>query len=209
MGVILQGILGGFSGKVGPVVGGKWKDIDYMRGYVVPENPNTPAQQTVRTKFAKMVQFARSVLATILQPYWDPFYTNKSGFNAFISENYSTLDGSNDLIATSVMSKGTLENLHSNTATYDTANGQVGVVYSDAINGNGLTDDIVELVIYNKDTEIFYFGDTPTARADTIISFNIPTGLTPTNIIAWVFCHRGTGVNLVVSDSIGDVCAAA
>ena len=31
MGKISQGILGGFSGKVGNVVGGNWKGIDYMR----------------------------------------------------------------------------------------------------------------------------------------------------------------------------------
>jgi hypothetical protein len=31
MGKISKGILGGFSGTVGTVVGGKWKGIDYMR----------------------------------------------------------------------------------------------------------------------------------------------------------------------------------
>ena len=30
-GTIQKGILGGFSGKVGTVVGGSWKGIDYMR----------------------------------------------------------------------------------------------------------------------------------------------------------------------------------
>jgi hypothetical protein len=30
MGTINKGILGGFSGKVGTVVGGTWKGIDYM-----------------------------------------------------------------------------------------------------------------------------------------------------------------------------------
>ena len=32
MGTIKQGILGGFSGKVGTVVGSSWKGISYMRG---------------------------------------------------------------------------------------------------------------------------------------------------------------------------------
>ena len=31
MGKISQGILGGFSGKVGNVIGGNWKGINYMR----------------------------------------------------------------------------------------------------------------------------------------------------------------------------------
>lgn len=32
MGTIKQGILGGFSGKVGTVAGSSWKGISYMRG---------------------------------------------------------------------------------------------------------------------------------------------------------------------------------
>lgn len=45
MGKINQGILGGFSGKVGNVIGGNWKGIDYMR--VKPAsvaNPQTEGQ---------------------------------------------------------------------------------------------------------------------------------------------------------------------
>lgn len=32
MGKIRQGILGGFNGTVGTVVGGSWKGMAYMRG---------------------------------------------------------------------------------------------------------------------------------------------------------------------------------
>ena len=31
MGKIAQGILGGLSGKVGNIIGGSWKGIDYIR----------------------------------------------------------------------------------------------------------------------------------------------------------------------------------
>jgi hypothetical protein len=40
------GLLGTFSGKIGGMVGGSWKGIQYARGYVVPSNPNTDAQKT-------------------------------------------------------------------------------------------------------------------------------------------------------------------
>jgi hypothetical protein len=40
MGKINQGILGGFSGKVGNVVGGSWKGIEYMR--VIPASIANP-----------------------------------------------------------------------------------------------------------------------------------------------------------------------
>lgn len=207
-GVILQGILGGFSGKVGPVVGGKWKDIDYMRGYVIPENPNTPAQQTVRLKFAKMVLFARALLSMVLQPFWDPYHTDMSGFNAFISENYSTLDGSNDLVATSLISKGTLETLHTNVSTYDTATGDINCQFTPDISGNGEDTDLVFIVAYDKNLETFVTYTSAADRSTGQIIFTWLTGKTATNVLTWVFAYRGTGAALVVSDSVGDICAA-
>jgi len=45
MGKISQGILGGFSGKVGSVVGANWKGINYMRAKAVSvANPRTDGQ---------------------------------------------------------------------------------------------------------------------------------------------------------------------
>ena len=53
MGEIKQGILGGFSGKVGTVIGSTWKDVSYMRAMAISvSNPRTPKQQTQRGKFA-------------------------------------------------------------------------------------------------------------------------------------------------------------
>ena len=47
------GILDGFFGKVGTVVGSFWKSIPVMRAYKrVVRNPKTESQQLVRTRFA-------------------------------------------------------------------------------------------------------------------------------------------------------------
>ena len=47
MGIINQGILGGFSGKVGPIVGFRWKSNYYIRARAAKvSNPRTPKQQT-------------------------------------------------------------------------------------------------------------------------------------------------------------------
>jgi hypothetical protein len=207
MGVITQGILGGFSGKVGPVVGGKWKDIDYMRGYIVPANPNTAGQQTVRTKFAKIVSLAKIILPTILQVYWDPFYSAMSGFNAFISQNYSTLDGSLDLQATSKMTVGSLETIHTNTAVYVSGTGILTSTFSTTKSGNGLDDDNVMLCVYDKNLETFFIASSPVARSFGSITVNCGIGKTVTNLIAFTFAYRGTGASFIVSDSVGDVSA--
>ena len=55
MGKIKQGILGGFKGKVGTVIGASWNGIAYMRG--LPQsvkNPKTAAQQAQRAFFKEV-----------------------------------------------------------------------------------------------------------------------------------------------------------
>ena len=53
MGIIKQSILGGFSGKVGTVVGGSCKGIFYMRVLAQNvKNPRTDAQMNQRSNFA-------------------------------------------------------------------------------------------------------------------------------------------------------------
>ena len=59
MGTIKQGVLGGFSGKVGTVIGASWKGTAYMRGQATHvKNPRTPKQIEQRMK----MEFARNFL---------------------------------------------------------------------------------------------------------------------------------------------------
>ena len=56
MGKIKQGILGGFNGKVGTVIGSSWNGISYMRGIAQSvKNANTAAQQTQRAFFKEVM----------------------------------------------------------------------------------------------------------------------------------------------------------
>ena len=55
MGKIKQGILGGFKGKVGTVIGASWNGIAYMRGLAQSvKNPKTAAQLTQRAFFREV-----------------------------------------------------------------------------------------------------------------------------------------------------------
>lgn len=55
MGIISKGILGGFSGTVGTVIGGSWKGITYMR--------SQPARRTSNPSEAQLLQQAKFRLA--------------------------------------------------------------------------------------------------------------------------------------------------
>ena len=62
MGIINQGILGGFSGKVGPIVGFHWKSKYYIRARAAKgSNPRTPKQQEQRGKFATAFSFLKAI----------------------------------------------------------------------------------------------------------------------------------------------------
>ena len=55
MGKIKQGILGGFRGKVGTVIGASWNGIAYMRGLAQSvKNPKTAAQMQQRAFFKEL-----------------------------------------------------------------------------------------------------------------------------------------------------------
>ena len=56
MGKIKQGILGGFRGKVGTVIGASWNGISYMRGLAQShKNPKTAAQTKQRGFFREVL----------------------------------------------------------------------------------------------------------------------------------------------------------
>ena len=208
-GVITNGILGGFSGKVGPVVGGKWKDIDYMRAYVIPSNPNTAGQQIVRAKMTALVAFGRKILTSVLQVYWDPFQSGMSGFNAFISKNYAKLQTGNVLNESAVLSVGTLESTTLVSGIYSTSTYVCTATWDKIISGNGLATDKVCMVAYDKANNRWYVESGVETRNSANATITLPSGLTATNIYVYVFFFRGTGSGFTVSNSIGDQCAVA
>jgi hypothetical protein len=62
MGKISKGILGGFAGTVGTVIGGNWKGIDYMRSKpAVRSGEPTPAQAAHRQRFTVVGAFIKAI----------------------------------------------------------------------------------------------------------------------------------------------------
>jgi len=70
MGRIRKGILGGFSGKVGPVVGASWRGIDILRSLPKKsKRPPTKEQLVQRVKFALASHFLKAIKPLISQFY--------------------------------------------------------------------------------------------------------------------------------------------
>lgn len=88
MAVIKSGILGGVSGSIGNVTGSSWKGISVLR--TKPQsvaNPNTPAQQAVRTPWSALTKLASSITGSIIQPVWNGIASKMSGYNLFLQKN--------------------------------------------------------------------------------------------------------------------------
>lgn len=113
MGVIKQGILGGFQNKVGAVIGSNWKGIATMRSRPISvANPRTGKQVAVRSEFTILVKMASALNATLIRPYWSRFAQKKTGANAFISANYGKMTGNvTNIPDRMILSQGKLDGL--------------------------------------------------------------------------------------------------
>ena len=89
MATIEKGILGGFSGKVGTVIGGNWKGIDYMRSKSARRN-FVPSQKQLeqQLKFALMMRFLQPMSALLEISFID-YAIRKTGVNSAFTYNFS------------------------------------------------------------------------------------------------------------------------
>ena len=87
MGTISKGILGGFSGKVGTVIGGSWKGIEYMRSQP-GRRSFTPseAQLAQQQKFALVMRFLQP-MSGLLSISFHSFAVKMTGINNAFAYN--------------------------------------------------------------------------------------------------------------------------
>jgi hypothetical protein len=175
MGVILRGILGGFSGKVANVVGGSWKGIAYMRSLPLSvANPNTAGQQAQRGNFTRIISWATTYLAQIVKPLWDRFAQGMSGFNAFVSANIDAMNyPGTPNFSQVIISRGALLLPTVNTCTASNGSPNVVVPWIDnSGTGNALGTDQVFVACYNETQNEFgaiSYGADRSAGTDTLV----------------------------------------
>jgi hypothetical protein len=155
MGTIKQGILGGFSGKVGTVIGGSWKGISYMRSQAQSvKNPRTDGQLSQRSKFALALSFLKPMTDIVRTGF--KLYANKqTAFNAAmsytlanaISGDYPDYELNFD---SALISRGSLTSATNGAAT--TAGGSVTVTWDDNTGvGTAKATDKALIVVLNAD----------------------------------------------------------
>lgn len=180
MGKIAQGILGGLSGKVGNVIGGSWKGIDYIR--IKPSsvaNPRTEGQVNQRNRFTVTLEFLQAIKPFIKQGY-KSLAIKKTEFNAamsYILNNAVTGTAPNFNInyTDALVSRGGLSGVLNGTTDLNNP-GEVAFGWDDnSAEGNANATDRVMLLVYNpakKESISVVDGNLRTSGSQTVV---IPT----------------------------------
>ncbi|UKM63890.1 DUF6266 family protein [Flavobacteriaceae bacterium GSB9] len=187
MGKIAQGILGGLSGKVGNVIGGSWKGIDYLR--IKPSsvaNPRTVGQVNQRNKFAVTLEYLQPNIAFIQKGYKN-YAVKKTEFNAamsYVLNNAITGIEPNFNVdyATALLSRGNLSSAL-NPGTDLTTAGQVTFTWDDnSTEGNANATDKAMLLVYNPTKKESISQLEGAARTVGTEIVNIPATYTGDNV---------------------------
>jgi hypothetical protein len=156
MGTFKKGILGGFNGTVGTVVGSNWKGITVMRSRPKDRKGGfSDSQLQQQAKFALMMKFLQP-LADFMNLTYKKAATKMSGFNKVFSDNIKgaiagvypafTIDYPKVLL-----SKGSLPNV-TTFAAASTAAGKLAFTWTDNSGiGTALISDIVFVAAYNEE----------------------------------------------------------
>ncbi len=155
MGKVKDGVIGGFSGKVGPVVGGKGKNGYYVRSLPTGGNPSrSDKQRSARSKFGVAIGLAK-MLTPFLRVSYREFAAVRSPFNVAVScilgaavvagEDGPVIDFDRVLV-----SHGGLTSAEG--ATAEVTDDKVSFFWADnSDKGNAAGTDVVLLLVYNKE----------------------------------------------------------
>lgn len=203
MGVIKQGILGGFSGKVANVVGSSWKGIAVIKSLPLSvANPNTAGQQAQRGAMTSIVSAARTLLAALIQVYWNPFSQQMSGYNAFVKENIDTFSTAGFTgFANFFSMRGSLLGVVAGTIDPDASDSTITVPWTNNTGqSDALATDEMVFAVYNE-TQDYWIVDAGNAvRSDA--TYNIPDTIMVLNDVMHVFIGASRPNISKVSDSV-------
>ncbi|MDR2221514.1 MAG: DUF6266 family protein [Flavobacteriaceae bacterium] len=190
MAEITKGILGGFSGKVGTVVGANFRGKDIMRS--VPKKSKkkpTEKQLAQRERFTIAAKFLQP-LKQYTREYYGPGQGAKSSTNlamayhltdAVVMQNGKmALDYSKVLIT-----KGVLSPVANATAT--ATNLEVTVSWVDnSGEGQAKKTDAVTVFCYSKSLNKFFFYGDKATRQDTKLTFKLPNSWKDKDNVIWM-----------------------
>lgn len=200
-----NGILGGISGTVGNVIGGRWRGIDYIRSKPASvKNPNTEGQRKQRSRFKLVVQLMKKINPLINIGFRNG-RRNQTPMNIAVSLNIreaitGTYPDQKINPEALVVSAGDLQGSSSSgmdlsvpeTATFTWVN-ESGV-------GNASDQDAVMVLLFNTEKNAVIYNLHGASREDETLQISVPASWNGDNVAGYLAFRSETDRD--VSDSI-------
>ncbi|MBP0904960.1 DUF6266 family protein [Mariniflexile gromovii] len=191
MGTFSKGILGGFSGKVGNVVGARWRGKDIMRslptrGTYAP----TQAQIDQRDRFTTVIKFITPI-KEILSAYFGKQQGDKSSFNLATGYHIKyallpdPLGGYNIDYPKVLIAKGDLRGISNGAVTLDVGQ-TITITWDDnSGQGNAQASDGLVAVAYCEALDLFITANPAGTRDLTTVQLPLPTYWAGQQVQVW------------------------
>ncbi len=179
MAVIKRGILGGMSGSVGNIVGTSWKGIAVIKSKPLSvANPRTVTQVAARNNLSLFSKAFSPFLVLLIQPLWNRWAVQKSGWNHFLQTNLETfVSGVFTNFADFKLSMGKLLGVEAAGVSGDRSANSLNVTWTaNDGEGNALATDVAFALVYNEDLQEWYGDFTPASRVDGQMNGDLPEG---------------------------------
>jgi len=194
MATIKKGILGGFSGKVGTVVGANWRGKDIIRSLPKESQKQASEKQLLQqAKFKLAVAFLQP-LKTILSQYFGSGSGVKSRVN--LATSY-TMNEATQVVADVpelmynkvLITRGELTGFQ-NAVLSTQAGGILDLEWEDnSAQGNASPSDQVSVVSYCKELNDFQIFEGIVVRSDLMASVTLPNFCIGKTIEVWTFLN--------------------
>lgn len=179
-----------YYGKVGETVGAKWKNKNTVRVLTVPSNPNTQAQQTVRTVFRDMSKFI-SLFSDQIKTVSALNTRGMSVRNAIIKINKEQIMNGTFEAGDLVISRGGLPTPQGAAATGAQGTGVLTVPVTEITGSNVTAKAKIVVVAVSQTAQQAWVSVNDNADGNIEIQTGV-TGTNPFNVYVYAIDYRGS-----------------
>jgi len=211
MGTFRKGLLGGFSGTVGTVIGGNWNGIDYMRSLPVITKKKSPAQDIQRLKFSLAAKFLRSLKPLLMISFKNsaPKMTGQNSALSYTLKNAVTgiypdfeIDYKMALVA-----RGSLPNASSPEAAPEGSTVRFNWESNEGLGSASPTDKAILVAYHPKSGSSYYtIGDAVRHDGTAILNLGVLRGQ---EVITWLAFISANGKDVSPSFYTGKITLGA